>query len=675
MSQPNLTADGTTTLDAFIGKPYTFGFAGDFGGGSLAVNFVLDGVAAPFQNSPVTAPGTFVEDSPGTEIQLVLTGSTDPDIVVSIAQVDAETPEAIGAETPAGAAAQIAVEAAARADGDKDTTATAAMRVNSLASAYILANSITDVAACRRILNCMDILETGSLVTNLVDAAFLRTAMQSSATSPKSLKGLVGASSGTPALTTNGLQFASGTTWAAWTLGSNVTAFTLAADIEGVETGQTSFGWLGGVVNSAGIDTGGQGWNYDAAATSYGYSKQGGTATTTSAMADNGDAQIVAYYNPIPQIFAWSYDGAVSPTLKSWVNGINNLTDSTGNTQTTSSLNRVVFGARHQNGSSYTIPWRGKLGAWMLFDRVLTDDENVVVARALRALDPRRKNFITAGDSLTSQFASQSGGLYNWPSRAIRLNTRRNDTIRLCNAARNGTASTELSTSFKTRVAPHIPTGYIADSGWFVTLYGTNDLLGSVDTGAVIYARIKAMHSLVSSLGDRLTTACITVPPALAGGYTAPQETRRTDLNTLIRSGAGVDFDTLIDLAEIDAIESGYTGYWTDNYHPNQEGRRLIAGYVMARLAVGDVPTNTVRPVVTGIATQGSTLTSTTGTWTGATSYAYQWIANGTDIGAATSSTYVLQAAEAGLRVACRVTATNASGTAEITSQHTGIVS
>jgi hypothetical protein len=108
MSHPNLSADGTITFDAFIGRNYTFGFAGDFGGGSLAVNFVLDGVAAPFPNSPLNGPGTFTAVAPGSQIQLVLSGSTDPDIEFSIAPVNSETPDAIGAITPAEVDAKIA---------------------------------------------------------------------------------------------------------------------------------------------------------------------------------------------------------------------------------------------------------------------------------------------------------------------------------------------------------------------------------------------------------------------------------------------------------------------------------------------------------------------------------------------------------------------------------------
>ena len=64
---------------------------------------------------------------------------------------------------------------------------------------------------------------------------------------------------------------------------------------------------------------------------------------------------------------------------------------------------------------------------------------------------------------------------------------------------------------------------------------------------------------------------------------------------------------------------------------------------------------NTVLPVVSGSAQQGQTLTSSTGTWSGSpTSYAYQWRRCNTsggacvDIGSASASTYVAQAADVG---------------------------
>ena len=75
------------------------------------------------------------------------------------------------------------------------------------------------------------------------------------------------------------------------------------------------------------------------------------------------------------------------------------------------------------------------------------------------------------------------------------------------------------------------------------------------------------------------------------------------------------------------------------------------------------------RTAVTGSAVEGQTLTGSTGTWTNApTSYAYQWRRCDTagtactDIGPATASTYLLQAADIGSTLRLQVIASNAGG-------------
>jgi hypothetical protein len=82
-------------------------------------------------------------------------------------------------------------------------------------------------------------------------------------------------------------------------------------------------------------------------------------------------------------------------------------------------------------------------------------------------------------------------------------------------------------------------------------------------------------------------------------------------------------------------------------------------------------PSNTVAPVISGTAVVGQTLTSTTGTWTGTPTptYSYQWKRGATNIGT-NSSTYTLVAADAGntSNITCVVTATNAGGSANATS-------
>lgn len=76
-------------------------------------------------------------------------------------------------------------------------------------------------------------------------------------------------------------------------------------------------------------------------------------------------------------------------------------------------------------------------------------------------------------------------------------------------------------------------------------------------------------------------------------------------------------------------------------------------------------PVNTVAPVVTGTRVVGQTLSTTDGTWTGATaSRTYQWQRSGLgNIVGETASSYVLTSADAGHTVWCAVTAVNSVGT------------
>lgn len=81
-------------------------------------------------------------------------------------------------------------------------------------------------------------------------------------------------------------------------------------------------------------------------------------------------------------------------------------------------------------------------------------------------------------------------------------------------------------------------------------------------------------------------------------------------------------------------------------------------------------PTNTVAPAISGTAQEGQTVTCSTGTWTGTPiiTYTYQWKRNGSNIGSATSSSYLLVSADVGQSITCQVTATNAVGSNNATS-------
>ncbi|MFD5594576.1 Tat pathway signal protein [Streptomyces griseorubiginosus] len=75
-------------------------------------------------------------------------------------------------------------------------------------------------------------------------------------------------------------------------------------------------------------------------------------------------------------------------------------------------------------------------------------------------------------------------------------------------------------------------------------------------------------------------------------------------------------------------------------------------------VAKGDAPKATKLPVVSGTATVGKTLRTTNGTWSpAATSYAYQWYANGQAISGATKSSLVLKTAQKGKKITVKVVA------------------
>lgn len=76
----------------------------------------------------------------------------------------------------------------------------------------------------------------------------------------------------------------------------------------------------------------------------------------------------------------------------------------------------------------------------------------------------------------------------------------------------------------------------------------------------------------------------------------------------------------------------------------------------------GAEPVNTLAPAITGTVAVGQTQTASTGTWTGANSFVFQWTRDGVPIVGATASTYVLQAADDLRNIACAVMAINAHG-------------
>ena len=109
---------------------------------------------------------------------------------------------------------------------------------------------------------------------------------------------------------------------------------------------------------------------------------------------------------------------------------------------------------------------------------------------------------------------------------------------------------------------------------------------------------------------------------------------------------------------------------------------RAAAGHPPVAHAASVDLTATVDPAITGAATHGTTLTATPGTWTGTATIttAYQWErcdATGgacADLSGATQATYTLTPGDVGSTLRVRVTATNATGSADDQSAPTVVV-
>jgi hypothetical protein len=94
--------------------------------------------------------------------------------------------------------------------------------------------------------------------------------------------------------------------------------------------------------------------------------------------------------------------------------------------------------------------------------------------------------------------------------------------------------------------------------------------------------------------------------------------------------------------------------------------QNVILPFIAGPLHIGDIPT---------FAQVGETLTCYAGQWIAAVTYAFQWYKSpSTLIGGATGNTYIPQAGDAGSTIYCKVTATNANGSAVAQSLPTNTV-
>ena len=176
--------------------------------------------------------------------------------------------------------------------------------------------------------------------------------------------------------------------------------------------------------------------------------------------------------------------------------------------------------------------------------------------------------------------------------------------------------------------------------------YPASDFAAEIRLLALQWAQYGSLSSemtaIATALGSDATThdATIETPPA-ALKVGADKSRFTNDCLLVVNKGKGGNLSNAAMAAAINAVVSG---------------------------SAGSPPTNTVAPSVTGATSIGSTLTVASGTWTGSPTFTYQWLRNGsTPIGAG-ASTYVTVTADGSQSVSCKVTGTNASGSADATS-------
>ena len=118
----------------------------------------------------------------------------------------------------------------------------------------------------------------------------------------------------------------------------------------------------------------------------------------------------------------------------------------------------------------------------------------------------------------------------------------------------------------------------------------------------------------------------------------------------------------------------------------NAEGSVGAESAQTAVVTAQTAPVNTGEPLISGSAVEAAVLTTSTGTWNGTSlTYAYQWVRCAADGGlpdgsdcpsipGATSSGYTLGSDDIGRRLRVQVTATNAVGSATVTSNPSAVV-
>jgi hypothetical protein len=225
--------------------------------------------------------------------------------------------------------------------------------------------------------------------------------------------------------------------------------------------------------------------------------------------------------------------------------------------------------------------------------------------------------------------------------------------------------------------------------------------LETVDVGTTLKVTVEATNSVGSAKESSSTSAIIAGPPVnTSPPTTSGNAVEGETLSATPGSWAGYPTPSLtyqwqrcnalgLGCLPIEgATNSTYTAVSADagSTLAVQVTATSSAGSTSAQsnptTAITAVPANTSPPTISGNTTENTTLSASTGSWTGypPPEFTYQWqrcnaLGTGCEtIAGATSSSYVALAADVGNTLAVTVTATNSAGSAQVKSATTAVV-
>lgn len=445
---------------------------------------------------------------------------------------------------------------------------------------FIVAHRTANANASPRALlawaRCLSELESGGILDELTDGACLRHGFNS-ATSYISIRNAVATIRGTVPIGPLGAIFTASTSNTLQFAVADSKVSTLAYDFRYNEN-TADYATPLSLTASTGTATAGRSIQPNAADASRGavYQGNGGSAVYSSAIGDTSDAFNVHRYNALETFVSVSSDNAASPTVKVWINGLPVLTDSAGNLQQTSDLTLLTIGAQRTGASSYTLPHSGSVASWLLFNRVLTDAENITVSKALRHLDPRTKNMVLMGDSRTAQLSTSADyRIGSWPYQYWR-SPAINRSVRLINTARNGWTAIAIRDGFATRAAHHGINGTSVLECDAVIWTGVNDWLADyTDAQAWGYVQTTIGHARAQGMNVIVGT-----DPEANGALSVGREAWRVAYNTTLRDNKHL-VDSLWDI-DLFLKAPRTSAAWLNDYHLNNLGNGWLAGNLLS---------------------------------------------------------------------------------------------